>query len=351
VTMKAASAKPRMAMFRLISLGIIALGIAAGLLAWRRSSRFPSTDDATIDADTVRVASEVGGRIIDIPVAENMAVRKGQILFRIDPVPYQLVVDQAEADLALAKAQLVTQQKAVSTQQSAAAIAAKQVTSAATNLGLAIRTAARLRPLAAEGYVPEERLDQAESAATDAATAQQQAQVQAAAAVAAIDSVAASEALVAARRAALAIARRNLADTVVRAPHDGLVVGLTVASGEMVAPAQALFTLIDSGHWYAVGNFRETELDAVKVGDCATVYSLIGREEPIAGIVQGIGWGVLDEERVEVPFTVPFVERSLNWVRVAQRFPVRVLLKNPSPLLTRLGASAVIEVRHGPSCR
>jgi multidrug efflux system membrane fusion protein len=348
--MKAAGAKPKKLLVRLISLGIIAIGLAAGFFAWQRSNRYPSTDDATIDADTVHVAAEVGGRIVEIPVAENMAVTKGQVLFRIDPVPYQLAVDQASADLALAQAQLVTQQKAVATQQSAATIAAAQVSSATTNLDLAIRTVARLRPLAAKGYVPEEQFDQAMSAESDSAIALAQARVQAEAAVTAVDTVAATEAAVAAQQAALAIARRNLADTVVLAPHDGLVTGLTAASGEMVAPAQALFTLIDSEDWYAVGNFRETLLGNVAPGDCATVYSLIDRGRPIAGVVQGIGWGVLDEERVEVPFAVPYVERSLNWVRVAQRFPVRVRLKSPPPSLTRLGASAVIEIRHGPAC-
>jgi multidrug efflux system membrane fusion protein len=278
-------------------------------------------------------------------------VKRGQILFQIDPVPYQLAVDQATAGLALAEAQLVTQQKAVAIQQSTAKVADQQVTSAATNLDLATRTTARLRPLAANGYVPEQELDQAETAEADAAIALQQAQVQAAAAATAIDTVEATEATVAARHAALAIAQRNLSDTVIRASHDGLVVGLTVSSGEMVAPAQALFTLINSEDWYVVGNFRETELGAIKPGDCATVYSLIDRSQPIAGVVQGIGWGVLDQERVEVPFSVPYVERSLNWVRVAQRFPVRIQLSNPPPSLARLGASAVIEIRHGPTCQ
>ena len=351
MSVKAASIKSRKLAPRLVSICIIALALASSLYVWRRSVVFPSTDDATIDADTVRVAAQVGGRVIDIPVAENMAVRKGQILFRIDPVPYQLAVDQAKADLALAEAQLVTQQKAVATQQSAAAIAARQVARATANLDLASRTVARLRPLAARGYVPDQQLDQAETTERDASTSLQQARTQSAAAVTAVDTVAATEATVAARRAALAIAQRHLSDTVVRARHDGLVVGLTVASGEIVAPGQALFTLIDTSDWYAEGNFRETQLEAIKPGDCATVYSLINRNQPIAGMVQGIGWGVLDKERVEVPFSVPYVERSLNWVRVEQRFPVRVLLKTPPPSLARLGASAIIEIRHGPACR
>jgi len=348
--MKTAPAKPGRLGFRLISLLIILIAVAIGWFAWHHSVLFPSTDDATIDADTVHVAAEVPGRIIDIPVAENMRVRKGDILFRIDPLPYQLAVDQTRADLALAEAQLGTQRRTVATQQSAATVAAAQVNRATTNLDLATRTVKRLTPLAARGYVPAEQLDQAQTAERDAATSLQQAREQAAAAVTAIDTVAATEAVVAARRAALAIAKRQLADTVVRAPHDGLVVGLTKSSGEMVVPGQALFTLINSDEWFAVGNFRETQLHSVAVGDCATVYSMIDRNHPIAGVVQGIGWGVLDQERVSLPFSVPYVERSLNWVRVAQRFPVRIALKDPPPLLTRLGASAVIEIRHGPAC-
>lgn len=348
--MKAAPKKPKSLLLRLISFAIIVIAVLVSVLIWRHSLAFPSTDDAAIDADTVHVAAEVGGRVIDIPVSENMAVRKGQVLFQIDPVPYQLAVNQAKADLALATAQFITQRKAVATQQSAAAIAAAQVISATTNLDLATRTVARLRPLAANGYVPEQQFDQAETAMRDASTALQQARTQASATITAIDTVAASEAVVAARRAALAIAKRHLADTIVRASHDGRVVGLTLASGEMVAPGQALFTLIDTDAWYAVGNFRETQLDVISPGDCATVYSMIDRDRPIAGVVQGIGWGVLDQERVEVPFSVPYVERSLNWVRVEQRFPVRVLLKNPPRALTRLGASAIIEIRHGSAC-
>ncbi len=208
-----------------------------------------------------------------------------------------------------------------------------------------------MRPLAAKGYVPRQQLDDAEVAARDAATALRQAQEQQVAALRAIDTEQAAEAAVSARKAALALARRLLADTTVRAPHDGFVVGLTASSGEMVAPGQALFTLIDTEAWFAVGNFRETDLDAIRPGDCATVYSMIDATHPIRGIVQGIGWGVLDQDQIDLPRSLPYVERSLNWVRVAQRFPVRIRLENPPPSLMRLGASAVVEIRHGHDCR
>jgi multidrug efflux system membrane fusion protein len=178
----------------------------------------------------------------------------------------------------------------------------------------------------------------------------QQAQVQQLAAVQAIDTVQAGESLVAARQAALALAKRNLEDTTVLATHDGLVVGLTVSSGEFVVPGQSLFTLINTEEWFASANLRETDLASVHTGDCVTVYSMIDRRLAIRGIVDSIGWGVLDQDRINLPRSVPYVERSLNWVRVAQRFPVRIRLEGPPPQVMRLGASAVVEVKHGRQC-
>ena len=335
----------------LISLAIIAGAVAFADYTWERLTLTPSTDNASIDADVVHVAAAVGGRIVDIPVEENSRVAKGDLLFQIDPVPYRDAVEQAEADLALAQAALGTQMRLVATQRAAAAVASDQVKRAIDNLDLATRTADRLRPLAAKGYVPVQQLDTAETAERDAKTSLEQARVQEGAAIRAIDTVDAAEATVEARRAALAIARRALEDTTVRATHPGRVVGLAVRTGEMVAPSQSLFTLVTDDEWFAVANFRETELHAIKVGDCVTAYSMIDRTRPIKGFVQGIGGGVLDTEDVHLPRSVPYVERSLNWVRVSQRFPVRIRLRDPPEELMRLGASAVVQVKHGEACR
>ncbi len=349
--MKAAGKRRRSIVATLISLAIVAGAIVFGLSVLRRTSNLPSTDDGSIDADVVHVAAAVGGRIIDLPVEENGRVLKGDLLFQIDPAPYRFAAEQARAELEFAEAALETQRRVLSTQQSAATVAADQVRRALTNLELATRTAERLRPLAAKGYVPTQQLDTAVTAERDAATSLSQAREQEAAAIKAIDTEAAAAATVRARQAALAIAERALEDTSVRAPHDGRVVGLTVLSGEMAAPSQSLFTLVNDDEWFAVGNFRETDLHAIAVGDCATAYSMIDRTRPIRGRVQGIGYGVLGTDRINVPRSVPYVERSLNWVTVAQRFPVRVHLDNPPPELMRLGATAVIEVNHGDACK
>lgn len=335
---------------KLIALAIITVAVIVSLRSASWVSQHRSSSDASIDADVVHVAPEVGGRIIEIRVRENSPVHRGDILFQIDPLPYQLLVAQAQADLAVAAAQLDTQRKYVSTQRSNATIAQDQITTAKANYELATRTAERLRPLTAKGYVPNQQLDQADVTAHDAGTRLQQAQVQQLAAVQAIDTIQAGESLVEARHAALALAKRHLEDTTVRALHDGLIVGLTVSSGEFVAPGQSLFTLINTEEWFASANLRETELASVHTGDCVTVYSMLDRRLPVRGIVDSIGWGVLDQDRINLPRSVPYVERSLNWVRVAQRFPVRIRLESPPPQVMRLGASAVVEVKHGRQC-
>jgi membrane fusion protein, multidrug efflux system len=306
---------------RLISIAVIALAVALAVYAFHQSNTHPTTSDSSIDADVVHVAAAVGGRIIQLPVVENMRVAEGSLLFQIDPLPYRLAVEQGAAELGIAR--------------SNASVAADQTKSSKENHDLATRTVERLRPLAAKGYVPQQQLDQAQVTEKDTATKLIQAQ----------ESQAAADATVRARTAALGIAQRQLDDTTVRATHNGLVVGLTVSTGEMVVPSQALFTLINTDEWFAVANFRETDLSSISVDDCATVFSMLDRKVPIEGIVQGIGWGV------NVPRSVPYVERSLNWVRVAQRFPVRVRLKEPPQQLMRLGASAVVEIKHGAACR
>ncbi|HSZ52563.1 MAG TPA: multidrug transporter subunit MdtN [Caulobacteraceae bacterium] len=351
MSMQAAGTARRKGLGRVIALLIIGAAIAAGLYAIQHRALRPETDDATIDADVVHVASPVGGKIIDIPVAENMQVAKGDLLFQIDPTPYRLTLAQAQAELDLSKATLATQGRYVSTQRSVAVVANDQIGRAKANLQLATDTVQRLTPLAAQGYVPVQQLDQAQTAQRDATTSLAQAQVQQKAAVAAIDTTAGATATVEARRAALAVAQRALDDTTVRATHDGRVVGLTVLTGEVVVPSQSLFTLVNSDEWFADANFREYDLKAIAVGDCATVYSMIDRSRPIRAVVQGIGSGVLDSDKVNVPKSVPYVERELNWVRVAQRFPVRLRLISPPQNLMRLGASAVVEIRHGAACR
>ena len=330
---------------------VLLAGLAVGVWVRVASVAKPSTDDASIDAEVVHVASPVGGRIIQLPITENQLVHKGDLLFRIDPAPYQTNVAAAKAQLDLAVAALGTKRRLVDTQRTNATVAGSQIARATSNLELATRTEKRLQPLTEKGYVPRQQLDQASVAKQDAETSLREAQEQEEAAKTAIDDDAGATANVRGAEAALANARRALADTEVFAVHDGRITGLTVSTGEVVIPSQSLFTLINTEEWFVTANLRETDLGRIKPTQCVTVYSMIDRKRPIKGAVDSIGFGILADDSINLPRNAPYVQPSLNWVRVAHRFPVRIRLENPPPELVRVGASAIVEVDHGASCR
>ncbi len=331
----------------------VAAVAASAVFGWRyfhNAELNPLSQDAVLTADSASIAAAVPGRVVSFGVKENGAVRKGELLFALDPATYRLQVEQATADLRMAEAALADRERAVSAERSNAVIAREQVTRARSNLDLATQTLARLEALRPKGYVSAQQVDDAATAKRDAEVSLKQALQQQAAADALVSDVAAATALVAARRAALGLAERALANTEVHAPFDGKVVGLTAAAGEFVLPGQSVFSLIDTGAWFASAGYLETELSGIAVGNCATVYALADRTRAIRGRVESIGWGVSSEELINLPRKLPIVPKTLDWVRVAQRFPVRVRLMEPPDELMRVGASATVTVHHGTGC-
>ncbi|MDQ0345653.1 multidrug transporter subunit MdtN [Ancylobacter vacuolatus] len=334
----------------LVSLLAVAAAVWLGWHYLSDAARNPLSQDAELSADVTAISASVPGRIVSIGVRENQAVAKGALLFALDPTTYRLQVEQARADLKLAEAALADKQRTVTAERANAVIAQDQVTRARQNLALATQTLARLEALRPKGYVSAQQVDDAATAKRDAEVSLRQAIQQEAAALVLVSDTAAAVALVEARRAALAIAERALADTQVMAPFEGRVVGLETAVGEYVLPGQSIFVLIDTGAWFASAAFVETELAGIRVGNCATVYTLANREAKIRGRVEGIGWGVQSTEQITLPRKMPIVPKSLDWVRVAQRFPVRIRLIDPPADLMRIGASATATVHHDTDC-
>lgn len=342
--------KARQAAPKILAALVVLLALAGVLSFLRNRETEPTSDDASLDADVVHIAPSVSGRILRLPVAENQLVKEGDVLFEIDPEPYRLAVEQAAADLKAAEALLDTQRRTIATETANATIADEQVVQANASLRLASNTVTRLQPLAGKGYVSAQQFDDARTAKKKAETASTQAVELAAATRTAIGTTDSAAAAVEARRAALAIAERELRNTVLRAPHEGRVTGLNIKTGEFVLLAQPLFTLLVTEEWFAVANFRETELPRIAEESCATAFSLIDRRVPIQGKVESIGWGVSDQDRINLPRGLPYVAKSVNWVRVEQRFPVRVRLIDPPPELMRAGASAVVRIRPKGRC-
>lgn len=341
---------PKKATGILVSLVALGAAVVLGLAYFRTAAINPLSQDAVLTADTVNIAATVPGRVASISVTDTGAVKKGDLLFALDATSYRLQVQQAAADLRVAEASLADRRRAIAAEQSNAVIAREQVARARSNLDLAGQTLSRLEALRPKGYVSAQQVDDAATAKRDAEISLKQALHQQDAADALVSDLAAAAALVEARQAALALAERALAETQVRAPFDGRVVGLTRAPGGFVTPGQSLFTLIDTSAWYVSAAFIESELSAIAVGDCATVYTLADRTRLMRGRVEGIGWGVTSEDVIDLPFKMPIVPKSLDWVRVAQRFPVRIRLMDPPADLMRIGASATATVHHGNRC-
>src|SRR5262249_50477062 len=144
--------------------------------------------------------------------------------------------------------------------------------------------------------------------------------------------------------AAEALAQRDLRNTILRAPFDGKVVGLEIAEGTYALTGHPVFTLIDTNHWYAIGNFRETDLRHVDGGDSGGIWLMGDPGHALKGHVDSIGGGVRPENGGAPG--LPAVNRSLNWVVDAQRFPVKVLIDNPPQQAMRIGATVSVMVRH-----
>ena len=333
----------RKALGILVSLIALVGIVATVVLATRRIDQRPRTDDAYLQADLVHMAPDVSGRIVELDVRDNQSVHKGDVLFRIDPDPYRMRVDQARAAVQGLEAKLGLTADQVAAQTSKADAAERGIGSAEAQRSLASSTLGRMEPLLGRGFVTAQQVDQARTAQRTAQIALQQAQLQADEARQAITNTKPTEAELEGARATRALAEHDLNKTIVRAPCDGRITALDIAAGEFAATGHPLFTIIDTEHWYAIGNFRETDLAGIAPGQRATVYVMAQPRRPVRGEVESLGWGVASD--VSATFAgLPHVERTLNWVRIAARFPVRVLLDAPPDNLMRYGATAVIVI-------
>lgn len=347
---KSSKSKKALALVILIVV-FVTVGIL-GYLNWHKTQLNPLSEDASIDTEGVQIVSVVPGKIQELHVHEGQLVQKGQLLFSLDPTVYELRVEQAQAELALAEAILASKQRVIAAQGHNATISTDQIERARTNLAMAKQTQARLAALAPKGYVPKQQLDEATTLRKDAEISLRQALEQAEAAEALVDNTHAEAATVEVARAGLAMAQRALHDTQIYAPHTGRVVGLQAMAGDYLLPEMSLFTLLSTDHWYAAAMYRENTLSHIEVGQCAEVYVMSNPHIRIKGEVESIGWGVSSTDLIELPRQVPYVQKSVNWVRVAQRFPVRIKLHMEPEFDTfvRKGVSATTIILDGKQC-
>lgn len=322
-----------------------ALCIGLAVLVLRRLDKRPRTTDAIVTANTIQVAPEVVGRIATLNVKDDAVVRKGDVLFTIEQERYALTLAQARAQVLALEAQIDLTNRAVSGQVTAVSVAQAQAEAARARLKQATDTLFRMEPLLGDGYVTSEQIDRARTARS---TAQSELSGALSATRQSRQMVGDAKSLVAqleGARAQVGLAERDLRNTAVRAPFDGRIVGVTTSIGQLVSPGRALFTLIDASQWYVVADFRETELERIHEGERATAYVMSAPKVHLAGRVESVGSAVAELENLSIA-GVPPIQRDLNWIRIAQRFPVRIALEHPPEDLMRIGASAVVVIHH-----
>jgi multidrug efflux system membrane fusion protein len=330
---------------RLIALSAIVSAIVLGLVVLVMVYQRPRTHDARLFAYSAALATEVSGRIVNVYVVNDQLVSKGDALIRIDPVPFEWRLQQARAQVDALKAQIALTGRQVTSQESAADAAFRQVERARQQLALAQATLGRLEPMVEPGYVTRQALDEARTNERTSQAALEAAIKSANEAREAVGDTDSLRSQLLGAQAGEALAARDLDLTTLRAPFTGRVVGLQLAEGSYAAAGHPLFSMIKSDTWYAIADFRETELPYIAVGDRATVWTMAQSNVAITGHVESLGAGVQSTDQ-DGP-GLPVLGRDLNWVVVAQRFPVWIRLDGPPEKAMHVGLTASVKVTHG----
>ncbi|MBB5328735.1 biotin/lipoyl-binding protein [Tunturiibacter gelidoferens] len=385
---------------RWIAIGVVATAIVALGLVIFQTDIHPRTDDASVRANYIEIAPEVSGRLVELPVKDNAFVKKGDLLFLIDPRPYEYALQQALSDQEALEQQIIDAKRRIAAQNSAAEAARAGVHSSRTGvktagstidvakatvsraqaslaaaeaqLKLATNNLHRIEPLLQKQYVTVEQIDQANTAVrvaqgnydeAQAALAQSQAQLaqsilrqqeadSAAAesqaklgqAIHTIDTVDTLMSERPGKASRVDSARLDLERCRVVAPFNAYVNNMNISVGEYAHPGTPLFTLIDTRTWWVVANYRESKVKHIAIGSHVDVYLMGHPDRRFDGIVESIGYGVFPEDGA-VTGGLPNIERTLNWVHLSTRFPVRVRVQDPDPDLFRIGATALTVVR------
>ncbi|WP_426112450.1 efflux RND transporter periplasmic adaptor subunit [Pseudomonas sp. DSP3-2-2] len=278
-------------LFSLIAtLLVLALAIWIGRTLWVNYMDTPWTRDGRVRADIINVAADVTGTVVDVPVRDNQQVKKGDLLMQIDPEHYQVAVKQAQA--------LVASRKATWEMR---------------------KVNAKRRADMDNLVISTESRDDASNIATSAQADYQLAQAQ------------------------LEAAELNLRRTRVLAAVDGYVTNLNVHRGDYARMGEAKMAVVDMNSFWVYGFFEETKLPHIRVGDPADMQLMSG--QLLKGHVESIARGIYDRDNPESRELIADVNPTFNWVRLAQRVPVRIHLDQvPEDVILSAGTTCTVIV-------
>jgi membrane fusion protein, multidrug efflux system len=388
---------------------VVLLASIVVVIAVGRAVENPRTDDAEVFANFIGMAPQVDGPIMQLPIRDNQYVKAGDLLFVVDERPYRYALERAISQQAALEGQIEDRHRSINSQISGVHVAQANVASRASNrdaLNATISEAEanladsraglrraeadrnyaadnlhRLEPLLFQQFVTVDQVEQArtlletrtraaEQAAAQVAVGEahvqttrshyqqsgaevEQSEAQREQAANGVETLAPLTNQREERAAAIRTAQYNLDNCRVYAPFDGYITNLTTSVGEYVHTGTQVFTMIDSRVWWVVANFRETQLNHLAPGSPADLFLMSNGNLPLRGVVESIGHGVTPDPSVAGVISpgLPTIERSLNWVHLAARYPVRIRIESPPSCLLRVGetAVAVVHPAHGPA--
>jgi len=322
---------------RLALLGSVPLLLIGGATAYYiANDHYVSTDNAYVQQDKVSISAEVGGRIIDVAVHENDVVNAGDLLFRIDPAPYRIAIEQADAAIAAAQVR-------VSSLQTEYQTTGVDIESAREDVAFYEKEYQRQSALMQAGFTTRARLQAAEHALSDARSRVASAQANATKARAALATGSAAPGVNPAIKAGQAQREQallNLARTEVRAPVSGVVSQADrLQLGQMMVQGLPGVTIVASSRSWIEANFKETDLAHMRVGQPAEITFDAYPELKVRGKVSSIGAGTGSEFSV-----LPAQNANGNWVKVTQRVPVRIAITDKPKRAMIAGLSAHVRV-------
>lgn len=391
---------------RVISIGVMACTAILSLLVIRQVTVDPRTDDAEVFANYIGMAPLVNGPVTHLYVSDNELVKAGAPLFDIDDRPYAYALARAHSDQHALEGQIGDERRIIAGKSSGVDVAKSGVLSAEAGFaraGAAVEQAKadvenakaavqrsnaeldyatnnlkRLEPLLSRQFVTVDQIDQARTQQIARSQAASQAKSQLSLAQAGLLAAEAQfkqaqaivdqsnqqvqqashnvttleplEGQLLGKQAAIDTAQYNFDNCHIVAPFDARITNLTISQGAYANAGQHIFTLIDTRTWWVIANFRETQLRHIQPGMAADVYVMSHPDIHYKGVVDSVGFGVTPDSDLIGHLTspgLPDVQRNLNWVHLASRFPVRIRIQSGAPDAFRLGESAAVIIR-GP---
>jgi len=321
-------------LFKTTLWGVAILAALTVIVAyWHHAKIYPSTDDAYVQANIIHIAPQVSGSISTIYIQNNQLIKKDRPLFDIDPAPFEIAVQAAQAKLDLTEQNVKALQDAITSAQAL-------VTQRESEVTVATKNAKRILTLVKEGQEPKSTGDDITNQVNVAKANLKGAYSELAETQQKLGKTGNSNAQIRAAKAELNQAKLDLQHTHITAPADGKIVNFNARAGSMVAAGNPLFDIVEQSSWWIDANYKETQLDRIKINQPATISVDMYPDHTFTGQVESISAGSGSAFSI-----LPPENATGNWVKVTQRIPVKVVITNTDnnfPL--RVGASSIVTI-------